>query len=48
MKYPKIINLLDNTTIQPSKFWTKKKIDIGNDARGAYDIRVKPSSKLTC
>ena len=48
MKYPKIINLPDNTTIQPSKFRTKKKIDTGNDARRAYNRRVKPNSKLTC
>ena len=45
MKYQKIINLLDNTSNQPSKFRTKNSIKINDQSRGAYntnsDIRFK-------
>ena len=38
MKYQKIINLLDNTTNQPSKFETKNWIEINDELRGTYNI----------
>ena len=37
VEYQKIINLLDNTLYQPSKFKTKNQIEITDDARGTYD-----------
>ena len=33
MEYQKVIYLLDNTPIQPTKFRTKNWIEINNDAR---------------
>ena len=37
MEYQKIINLLDNTPNQPSKFKKKKRIEINDDSRGTYN-----------
>ena len=37
MEYQKIINLLDNTPNQPSKFRTKNWVLINDDARGSYN-----------
>ena len=34
MEYQKIISLLDNHTIQPSKFRTKNWIEINDESRG--------------
>ena len=34
MEYQNIINLLDNTTNQPSKFWTRNRVEINNESRG--------------
>ena len=45
MEYQKIMNLLDNTSNQTSKFRTKNWIEINDQSRGAYntnsDIRFK-------
>ena len=46
MEYKKIINFLDNTSNQPSKFWTKKWIEINDQtSNGRYetgsDIKFK-------
>ena len=38
MEYQKIINTLDNTSNQPSKFKTKNWFEINDDARGTYKI----------
>ena len=37
MEYKKIINLLDNTPNQLSKFMTKNWVEINDDARGTYN-----------
>ena len=37
MEYQKIINLLDKTSNQPSKFRTKHLVEVNDDARGAYN-----------
>ena len=37
MEYQKIINLLDNTPNQPTKFRTKVWVDINDDSRGTYN-----------
>ena len=34
MEYQQIINLLDNTANQPSKFTTKNWVEINGDSRG--------------
>ena len=46
MEYQKIINLLDNTTNQPSKFRTRNWVEINDKSKGKYDngnIRFKTS-----
>ena len=47
MEYQKLVNLLDNTSNQPSKFRTKNWVEINEDVRGAYSpnkqIRFKTS-----
>ena len=37
MEYQKIINLLDNASIQPSKFKTKIWVEINDESRGTYN-----------
>ena len=48
MEYPKIINLLDNTPNQPSKFRTKNWVGINDGSYGVYNtasqINVKVNS----
>ena len=36
MEYQKIINLLENTPIQPSRFRTKDWIEVNDNSRGMY------------
>ena len=36
MEYQKIANLLEDTSNQPSKFKTKKWVEINDDVRGVY------------
>ena len=46
-EYQKMINLLDETTNQPSKFRTRNWIAINNESKGRYDnsnIRFKTST----
>ena len=46
MEYQKIINLLDNTTNQPSKFRTRNWVELNDESRGKYDssnIKFKTS-----
>ena len=49
MEYQKIINLLDNTRNQQSKFRTRNWIKINDESRRMYNIRnqikLKPSMK---
>ena len=43
MEYQKIISLLDNTPNQPTKFRTKNRVEINDDACGTYnkDSQIK-------
>ena len=41
MKYQKIINLLDNTPNQPSKFKTKSWVEINDDSRATYNTNIQ-------
>ena len=47
MEYQKIINLLDNTKNEPSKFRTRNWVEINDESRGTYyynsDIKFKTS-----
>ena len=46
MEYPKKINLLNNTTNQPSKFRTISWVEINGQSKGRFDssnIRFKRS-----
>ena len=46
MEYQKIINLLDDTTNQPSRFRTKNWVEVKDESKGRYDnwnIRFKMS-----
>ena len=36
MEYQKVINLLDNTLNQPSKFRTKNWVQLNDESRGTY------------
>ena len=38
MEYQKLINFLDNTPNQPTKYRTKNWVEITGDARGTYKI----------
>ena len=37
MEYQKIINLLNNTTNQPSKFRTRVEVEKNDESKGRYD-----------
>ena len=47
MEYQKTINLLDNTSNQPTKFRTEKWVEINDDARALHnkDFKFKPSMR---
>ena len=41
MEYQKIINLLDNTPSQPSKFRTKSWVKVNDESRGTYNVNTQ-------
>ena len=47
MEYQKIINLLDNTPDQPTKFRTKKWVEINDDACGTYNTNSQIKFKTS-
>ena len=47
MEYQKIINLLDNTSNQPSKFRTKNWVEINDESRGGYNVNSQIKFKTT-
>ena len=47
MGYQKIINLLDNTSNQPSRFRTKNWIEINDESRGTYNTNSQIRFKTT-
>ena len=47
MEYQKIINLLDNTPDQPTKFRTKNWFKINDDRRGMYNINSQIKFKTS-
>ena len=46
MEYQKIINLLDDTTNQPSKFKTRNCVEINDESRETYDCNSDIKLKL--
>ena len=38
MEYQKIANLIDNASNQPSKFRTKKWVEINDESRATYNV----------
>ena len=47
MEYHKIINLLDNTPNQPTKFRTENQVEINDDARGTYSTNSQIKFKTS-
>ena len=47
MEYQKIINLLENTPSQPTKFRTKNWTEINNDLRGTYNTNSQVELKTS-
>ena len=47
MKYQKIVNLLDNTTNQPTKFRTKNWVEINDGTRGTYNTNCQIKFKTS-
>ena len=47
MKYQKIITLLDNTSNQPSKFRTKKWVEVNDESRGTCNTNSQIKLKTT-
>ena len=45
MEYQKLINLLENTPNQPSKFRTKNWVEINDDKRGKYNTNSQINFK---
>ena len=47
MEYQKIVNLIDDTSNQPSKFRTKNWVEINDESRGAYNVNSQIKFKTT-
>ena len=47
MEYQKVINLLDNTSNEPSKFRTIYWVEINEESRGTYSINSQIRFKTT-
>ena len=47
MEYQKIINLLENTPNQPTKFRTKKWVEINDESRGTYNTNSQIKFKTS-
>ena len=47
MEYQKIANLIDDTSNQPSKFRTRKWVEINDESRGAYNVNNQIKFKTT-
>ena len=41
MEYQKIVNLIDDTPNQPSKFRTRNSVEINDESRGAYNVNSR-------
>ena len=48
MEYQKTLNVLDNTSNQPSKFKTKSWVEVGDESGGCITKTSKLHLKLQC
>ena len=52
MEYQEVMNLLENTPNQPSKFRTKKWVEVNDESCGTYNvnsqIKFKNSMLMSC
>ena len=46
MEYQKIINLLDTTPNQPTKFRTRNLVEINDGSQAAYNVKVNNSNNI--
>ena len=47
MEYRKIVNMIDDTSNQPSKFRTRNWVEINDESRGAYNVNSQIKFKIT-
>ena len=47
MEYQKIINLLENTPNQASKFRTKSWVEVNDESRGTYNVNSQVKFKTS-
>ena len=47
MEHQKIINMSNNTTNEPTKFRTKKWVEINDDSRGTYNTNSQSDCNWT-
>ena len=47
MEYQKLANLIDDVSNQPSKFKTKKWVEINDESRGTYSVNSQIKFKTT-
>ena len=47
MKYQKVLDLLDDTTNQPSKIWTSNWLETNAESRGRYNVSNKIKFKTS-
>ena len=47
MEYQKIINLLENTPNQPSKFRTKSCVEVNDESSGTYNVNSQIKFKTS-
>ena len=48
MEQQKVINLLDNTSNQPTKFITKNQAEINDGSRGTYNKNIQIKFNTLC
>ena len=47
MEYQKTANFVDDASIQPSKFRTKKWVEVNDESRGTYSVNSQIKFKTT-
>ena len=47
MEYPKIANLLDNASNQPSKYWTENWVEINEESRETHSLNRQINFKTS-
>ena len=47
MEYQRMVNLIHDTSNQPSKFRTRNWVEINDESRGAYNVNSQIKFKTT-